>query len=95
LVLNRIKGKIEEVRTERRAKKKIQRWKKAKALENEINRIRKQYPNLTFNEAKILAKKRLKKRRKRKTASKAAKFAKKALKYSTRMYTRRRRRRRW
>lgn len=91
MVLGRIRGKIGEIRTERRAKKKIRNWEKARELEEEISKVRQKYPNLSYEEAKVIARKNLRKGRgaKVKSAAKTAlRLTKKGLRFSARYYRR-------
>lgn len=101
-MLGRVKGKLREIKTEREAKKKIRNWEKARTLEEEIEKVRKKYPNLTREEAVVIARKNLKKRRRAKVvrgAAKAGKIlfrgAKTGLRYARRSYRYSRRRRRF
>lgn len=89
-------GLFSEIRTRRRAEKKMKRYEKAKRLEDEIRRVRRKYPNLSYSEAVAVAKKNLKKRgrKKRGSAKKAGKIFLGMLGQAVRGYKRSRRRRR-
>lgn len=64
-------GLFGEIIARRRAEKKMKRWDKARELEEEIKRVRREYPNLTYDEAVAVAKKNLRKRsRKRRGGAK-------------------------
>jgi len=62
-------GLFSEIRTRRRAEKKMKRYEKAKQLEEEIKRVRREYPNLSYDEAVAVAKKNLRKRSRKRRGS--------------------------
>ncbi|RLI76770.1 hypothetical protein DRP04_12355 [Archaeoglobales archaeon] len=63
-------GLFSEIRARKRAEKKMKRYEKAKQLEEEIKRVRREYPNLSYDEAVAVAKKNLKKRGRKKRSVK-------------------------